>query len=160
MNLASIGQLVQRRRQVLGLTQARLAKLGGLSRATVNQLEAGTIGDLGAAKLIVLLDLLGLRLDATAHPPRVNALALVSRTASVSYKNALDPRALAEAMVDGHLPPHITPQVASLLDEAPLPIIVAAVEEVARDTHCPTKTLWKHVLQWARELQSPRAVWA
>ena len=60
MNLNSIGQIVQRRRQALGLSQARLAKLSGLSRATINQLETGTLVDLGASKLIVLLDLLGI----------------------------------------------------------------------------------------------------
>lgn len=160
MNLGSIGQLVKRRRQALGLSQDRLAKLSGLSRATINQLETGTIVDLGAAKLVALLDLLGVSLDATEHPPRENALALASRTASVSYREILTPEALASAMVEGDLPTSITPHIASLLDEAPLPIIVGAVEAVARDTQCPVKILWKHVLQWAHDLQSPRAVWA
>lgn len=160
MNLASIGQLVQQRRQVLGLSQARLARLSGLSRATINQLETGNIVDLGAAKLIALLDLLGLTLDAAERPKRNNALALASRTASVSYKEVLTPEALTAAMVDGELPANITPQVATLLDEAPLSLIVGTVEEVARHTHCPAKTLWKHLLQWAHDLQSPRAVWA
>jgi transcriptional regulator with XRE-family HTH domain len=59
MNLVSIGALVKHRRQALGLSQARLARLGGLSRATINQLETGSIEDLGGAKLFALLDLLG-----------------------------------------------------------------------------------------------------
>ncbi len=160
MNLSSIGQLVNRRRQLLGLSQARLARLSGLSRATTNQLETGIILDLGAAKLIALLDLLGLTLDAVERPQRDNALALASRTASVSYKEVLTPEALATALVDGQLPAHITPQVATMLDEAPLSLIVGAVEEVASHTHCPAKTLWKHLEQWAHDLQSPRAVWA
>jgi transcriptional regulator with XRE-family HTH domain len=160
MNLSSIGQLVKQRRQLLGLSQARLALLSGLSRATINQLETGIILDLGAAKLIALLDLLGLTLDAAELPQRQNALVLASRTASVSYKELLTPEALTAALVDGHLPAHITPQVATMLDEAPLPLIVSAVEEVARHTHCPAKTLWKHLVRWAHELQSPRAVWA
>ncbi len=160
MNLMSIGQLVKRRRQLLGLSQARLARLSGLSRATINQLETGTIVDLGAAKLIALLDLLGLTLNAAERPQRDNALALASRTASVSYKEGLTPEALAAALEEGQLPADITPQVATLLDETPLPLIVGAVEEVARRTHCPAKTLWKHLLQWAHDLQSPRAVWA
>lgn len=159
MNLTSIGQLVQRRRQALGLSQARLAKLSGLSRATINQLETGTIVDLGAAKLMVLLELLGVTLDASECPVRDNALVLASQTASVSYRERLKPEALATAMVEGRLPAEITPHVATLLDEAPLPIIVGAVEEVARNTQCPAKTIWKHVLQWAHDLQSPRAVW-
>lgn len=160
MNLTSIGQLVQRRRQALGLSQARLAKLSGLSRATINQLETGAIVDLGAAKLMVLLELLGVTLDAAERPARDHALVLASQTASVSYREVLKPEALAAAMVEGRLPAEITPHVATLLDEAPLTIIVGAVEEVARNTQCPAKTLWKHVLQWAHDLQSPRAVWA
>lgn len=160
MNLLSIGQLVKQRRQLLGLSQARLARLSSLSRATINQLETGTIVDLGAAKLIALLDLLGLTMDAVERPKRDNALALACRTASVSYKDVLTPEALAAALVEGQLPANITPQVATLLDEAPLPLIVGAVEEIARHTHCPAKTLWKHLLQWAHDLQSPRAAWA
>ena len=80
--------------------------------------------------------------------------------ASVSYKEVPTPEALTAGMVDRQLPANITPQVATLLDETPLPLIVGAVEEVARHTHCPAKTLWKHLVQWAHDLQSPRAVWA
>jgi len=160
MNLVSIGQLVQRRRQTLGLSQARLAKLSGLSRATINQLETGTLVDLGAAKLIGLLDLLSLQLDAGERPHRYNALQLASQTASVSYKQVLEPQALAAALVDGELPAHLKPQVAALIDEAPLVLIVAAVEEVASNSSCSAKSLWKHLLQWAHELRSPRSAWA
>ena len=160
MNLQSIGQLVQRRRLALGLSQARLAKLSGLSRATINQLETGALVDLGASKLIGLLDLLGLELDASQRPLRRNSLTLASRTASVSYKQVLAPQTLANALLSGELPTSFKPHVATLLDEAPLPIIVSALEEVALQSSCSTKTLWKHLVLWAHELQSPRAVWA
>ncbi|MBU3723089.1 MAG: helix-turn-helix transcriptional regulator [Limnohabitans sp.] len=160
MNLLSIGQLIQRRRQALGLSQARLAKLSGLSRATINQLETGTLVDLGAAKLIGLLDLLGVDVDAHERPHRHNALRLASQTASVSYKQVLEPQALAAALVAGQLPMQLKPQVATLLDEAPLPIIVGVVEEVASQSSCSAKTLWKHLVQWAHELKSSRQVWA
>jgi transcriptional regulator with XRE-family HTH domain len=160
MNLLSIGRLVQSRRQALGLSQARLAKLSGLSRATINQLETGALVDLGATKLIGLLDLLGVDLDARERPHRLNALRLASQTASVSYKQVLEPQAFAAALVAGHLPAQLKPQVATLLDEAPLPIIVGAVEEVASQSSCSAKLLWKHLMQWAHELHSPRQVWA
>ena len=160
MNLLSIGQLVKHRRQALGLSQSRLAKLSGLSRATINQLETGALVDLGVSKLIGLLDLLGLDLSANERPPRHNALKLVSQTASVSYKQVLRPQAFAAALVAGTLPAQLKPQVATLLDEAPLPIIVGAVEEVASNSACSAKMLWKHLLQWAHQLQSPRQVWA
>ncbi len=160
MNLVDIGQLVQARREALGLSQARLARLAGLSRATINQLENGSLVDLGAAKLLTLLNLLGLDLAAQPRPPQAHALALLSQTASVSYRQALLPSALADALVAGDLPPALVPQVATLLDEAPLPLIVAGVAEVAERTHTPPKTLWKHLAAWAQALQSPRAAWA
>jgi transcriptional regulator with XRE-family HTH domain len=160
MNLADIGHLIQTRRESLGLSQARLAKLAGLSRATINQLENGSLVDLGAAKLMVLLNLLGVDLSAQTRAPHAQALNLLSETASVSYKTALLPEALASAMIDGTLPASILPQVATLLDEAPLQLIVACVEEVATRSHTSPKTLWKHLSKWAHDLQSPRAAWA
>ena len=160
MNLADIGQLVLARREALGLSQARLARLAGLSRATVNQLENGSLVDLGAAKLMVLLNLLGMDLAAQARPRQAQALALLSQTASVSYKRVLLPSTLADALVAGVLPPVLVAQVATLLDEAPLALIVASVEEVAARTQTPPKRLWKHLAQWAQALQSPRTAWA
>lgn len=160
MKLAELGHIIHDRREALGLSQDRLAKLGGLSRATINQLENGTLVDLGAAKLIGLLNLVGIELGAEPRPPRANALTLLSQTASVSYKSALEPATLAKALIEGELPRHITPHVATLLDEAPLPLILAAVEQVAKRSNTPPKTLWKHLVNWAHELHSPRAVWA
>ena len=160
MNLADIGQLVHTRRQALGLSQARLALMSGLSRATINQLETGSLVDLGAAKLIALLDLVGLNLDAGTRKGHAHALQSVSQSASVSYKTLLDPAVLAAALVDGELPEGITPHIATLLDEVPLSLIVAAVEEVALNRSTSPKLLWKHVFHWARDLQSPRGVWA
>lgn len=160
MNLAHIGLLVQQRRTALGLSQARLAALAGLSRATINQLETGALVDLGATKLMALLDLVGLTLDAGVRQGQQHALQSVSQSASVSYKTVLDPATLAAALVDGDLPARITPHVATLLDEAPLSLIVAAVEEVAAQRQLSPKLLWKHLFAWAQALQSPRAVWA
>lgn len=160
MTLPEIGLLVQQRRKALGLSQARLAALSGLSRATINQLETGSLVDLGAAKLIALLNLVGIKLDAGAHKGHVRALQSVSQSASVSYKTALPADALASALVDGTLPEPLLPQIATLLDEVPLPLIVAAVEEVASNSKTPPKVLWKHLFHWAKTLQSPRGVWA
>ena len=116
--------------------------------------------DLGATKLLALLNLLGMDLAAQPRAPQAHALALLSQTASVSYKQALSPGALADALVAGNLPAALVPQVATMLDEAPLSLIVAGVAEVAARTHTPPKTLWKHLAAWAQALQSPRAAWA
>jgi DNA-binding XRE family transcriptional regulator len=44
--VVELGHAVNSRRADMGLTQAALAKLSGLSRATVNQVENGTVKDL------------------------------------------------------------------------------------------------------------------
>jgi transcriptional regulator with XRE-family HTH domain len=80
MNLLDIGQLVHQRRQALGLSQARLATMSGLSRATINQLETGSLVDLGVTKLLALLDLIGINLDAGAPTGRGQALQSVSQS--------------------------------------------------------------------------------
>ena len=160
MTLHDLAPIIHARRTALGLSQDRLAKLCGLSRATVNQLENGTLVDLGAAKLLALLALLGLELNAHRKPAPLDALALLSQTASVSYKRVLQPAELARALAQGDLPEAITPHIATVLDEAPLALILAAVEQAARATRTPPKTLWKHLVQWAHALQSPTTAWA
>jgi transcriptional regulator with XRE-family HTH domain len=160
MNLSEIGHLVHGRRAALGMSQARLARLSGLSRATINQLENGTLVDLGAAKLLALLHLLGLDLAAQPSTPRKQSLNSLSQTASVSYSSRMTAEVLCTALASGTLPADWVAHVATLLDEAPLPLIVASVEEAAQRTQTPPKTLWKHLTVWAQELHSPRAAWA
>ncbi|HSW03815.1 helix-turn-helix transcriptional regulator [Aquabacterium sp.] len=160
MNLRELGLLVHERRDALGLSQERLAKMAGLSRATINQLETGALVDLGVAKLATLMDLVGLQFEAGRRGRPRRALLMASRTASVSYKAALDAGQLARAMTSGDLPAALMPQVATLLDEAPMPLIVSAVEEAAERGQVPPKRIWQNLVRWAHELHSPRPVWA
>jgi transcriptional regulator with XRE-family HTH domain len=164
MNLREFGAHVRERRESLGLTQGRLAKLAGLSRATINQLETGTLNDLGVTKLAALMDVVGLRLEVASRAgkaagPRRSLLKL-SRTASVSYKTPLEPGQLTRALVTGELPDALLPHMATLLDEAPLPLVASAVEEAAERGHVPPKRIWRHLERWAQQLHSPRQVWA
>jgi len=65
MELSEIGNRIRSERRRKGLTQARLAEEAGLSRATLNSLEKGTIGELGFHKLDAILGILGLELAPT-----------------------------------------------------------------------------------------------
>jgi hypothetical protein len=67
---------------------------------------------------------------------------------------------LSRSLVSGELPDKIYPHVATLLDEAPLAIIVSAVEEAAQANHVSPKLIWKNIDRWAHEMHSPRAAWA
>lgn len=152
--------MVRQRREDLGLTQARLARLAGLSRATINQLETGTIVDLGVSKLAQLLDLLGFTLHAEQEPSRGRGLQAISQTANVGYKQSLTPKLLAAALASGEIPAKWMPHVSTMLDEAPAKFIISAVEEAAESQGVPAKVVWQHLLRWAHELKSPRSTWA
>ena len=158
--LPEIGLLIRQRRLALGLSQGRLARLSNLSRVTINQLETGKLDEIGVSKLAALMNLLGLRLQADEPRPHARGLLMATRSASVSYRAALNPASFSRALVSGILPSEIKPQVATLLDEAPLSVLVAAVEEVAREADASPRRLWKHLVDWARELGSPRSAWA
>jgi hypothetical protein len=85
---------------------------------------------------------------------------MASRTASVSYRRVLDAGSLARALASGTIPPGMEPHVATLLDEAPLEIVVRAVEEAAKREHVDPRRIWRNLARWAAELRSPRRVWA
>ena len=160
MNLREIGLKVGQRRTDLGLSQDRLAKLCGLSRSTIHHLEKGTLNDLGAAKLLALLSLLGLDVITQEHSKKHLGLDMASKTASVSYKTKLQSAELSHSLACGELPDAICAHVATLIDEAPLVIIVSAVEEAAIENHIAPKLIWKNIHRWAQEMHSPRSAWA
>ena len=77
LDLNSIGQKIGEYRRKLKLSQAALARRGGLSRATLEALENGRAGELGFSKLTKLLTALGLELTlqaASSHRPTLDEL--------------------------------------------------------------------------------------
>jgi transcriptional regulator with XRE-family HTH domain len=64
MDIRALGKAIRTRREAIGLTQDKLAKLAGLSRQTVQRLEAGTIRDLSFQRVSTLLKVLGLNFEA------------------------------------------------------------------------------------------------
>ena len=151
--------MIQSRRTALGLSQLRLAKLADLSRATINQLENGTIKDLGVAKLNALLGLIGMQLNSEPIRRQRKGLRTAAITSGVSFRNSFDPNALLNALQSGELPMGFEPHIAHLLDEAPLPLIVQVVEDTARGSKVSAKQIWRHLERWAHELQCTRKVW-
>jgi transcriptional regulator with XRE-family HTH domain len=159
-DLLWIGPSVQKRRQALGLTQTALARLAGLSRATVNGLERGSLADLSMGRLGRLLQVLGLRLQwESAHAPSDRALAVAAQLCSVSYTVALPPSVLAAALASGELPEAYGAHMGTFVDEVPLQVVVGAVEAAAAQGGVPAAKVWKHIGAWARAQQSPRKEW-
>lgn len=163
MNLIDIGHAVRARRAELGLSQAQLAHLSGLSRQTLVGLENGALSDLGVNRAGLVMAVLGL----DSPPPdtlarrKKRGLWMAAKTASVSYASEMAPEALEQALASGDVPPPFAPHLTHLLDEAPVPIIVMAVEETASRAHLPPRQIWRNVAKLAESLSvHRRALWA
>lgn len=163
MNLVEIGRCVRARRAELGLSQARLAHLSGVSRQKLVGLENGTLSDLGVNRLSQVMAVLGLDSPApdTVVRRRKRGLWMAAKNASVSYSQELAPEALGRALASGDVPPPFAPHLTHLFDEAPVPIVVMAVEEAASRAHLPPRQVWRNVAKLARSLSvHRRALWA
>lgn len=78
-----------------------------------------------------------------------------------SYASELGPDTLRHALASGDAPPTFVAHLAHLLGEAPLPVIVMAVEEAAMREHVPPRTVWRNVGKLAKSLSVHRqGLWA
>lgn len=159
MQLRELGMHVHDKRKEYGLSQAQLAKLAGLSRTTVNQLESGVLEDLGYTKLNQLLGILGLSFDTKQRFKKSPALKVAAQTASTSYQKILTADLLKHILKSGVVPDDFKPHLMTLLDETPLPLVVSAIHEASVETNTPAKTVMKHVSTMAKDLHTYRAVW-
>lgn len=158
MDLTRIGSEVHVKRLQAGLLQEHVAKFAGLSRVTINQLENGTLKDLGYSKLKVVLDVLGIDMAVLPSPGVKSALAVAARSISTSYRDVLTSGMLAEMLRSGVAPERFHPHLMALLDETPLPVVIKAVTE-ASTPEAPPKKIMKHLSHWAMEWKVCRAVW-
>ncbi|WP_022983007.1 helix-turn-helix domain-containing protein [Ideonella sp. B508-1] len=166
--LHELSQAVRTRRQEMGLSQQALARLAGLSRATIVALEGGTIKDLSITRTAMVLEVLGLGLTvAPAHPrlePRPTALTppleLAARTASTSYRGRLTAAELRDVLGTGELPAGLEAYVHALLDEAPMDLLARAVEQMHAEAGLARETVWANMRRLARQLKSRRNLWA
>jgi transcriptional regulator with XRE-family HTH domain len=74
--LFAIGKEIRKARRGRKLSQAELARVLGMSRTTIGQIENGTVQDIGARKLIRTLEFLGLelRVRPLGAPPTLDEL--------------------------------------------------------------------------------------
>lgn len=160
--LAELSTVVRTRRADMGLTQAALARLSGLSRATVNQLEAASLQDLSLVRVSRLLGVLGLSVMVAPHPAvgKTPALELAARSASVSYRKPLTADILRTALLQGQVPAAFQPHVATLLDEATPALLAAVVEQLHAQEGVPRAEVWTQMRELARGFKSSRDLWA
>lgn len=166
MNPALLGNSIQRKRVALGLTQQQLADMAELSRQSLNGIEQGTV-NATLQTLGRLMDVLGLALDVKdldasglgGAPAR--ALWMAAKGANVSYTGELTADELERALATGEVPSAYRPQIAQVLDEAPLQLVTKVVAEVAAKQHRNPADIWKNVRRLAQSLMATRGgLWA
>lgn len=149
----------------MGLSQAQVAALSGLSRQTINQLEACAAPDLGLNKAERLAAALGLmvRVDAfqarADKPPKMAPLARAAATASVSYKTRLTASTLKRILSAGEVSEKYIPHMHALLDEAPVSLLGSVAEQLHDEADITREAVWKNYRQLARQVKSARPIW-
>ena len=160
MRLAEIGARIRDARISLDLTQAELAERVGISRPTLNQLENGLVRDLGAAKVLRLLDAVGLQPLLISAPSRrpTDHVALAVASANVGFKTALTEDELVRALLTGVAPERKRPHLRRLLEDSPPTIIRNLQEQVGKWTK-PGK-VQRNLARLARSLEiEPHPSW-
>jgi transcriptional regulator with XRE-family HTH domain len=165
--LHELGNVVHARRSEMGLTQARVAMLSGLTRQTVNQVENGTVGDLSLNRVNRLAEVLGLSLairDPCARVPaaagaRSSALVRAARSASVSYRQVMAPARLRKILEAGTVAPDDAPYLHALLDDAPISLLASLAEQLRREAGMSRAQTWQHFRQLAHQVLSKRDIW-
>lgn len=160
MTVAEVGALVRAYRKATGLSQKDLAALAGMSRATLNYLESGRDIEIGAAKLLALLDLLGVPFDVPAAVNREHDDLVLERAAKAAAgKGKLPRKAVVEALVTGTAPSGTEQALLRLLEDTSGPEVLAVVRAVAAGSGQPPKAVWKHGRTLAARLGCTRPVW-
>jgi transcriptional regulator with XRE-family HTH domain len=162
-----LGFAVRVRRSDMGLTQAAVATLSGLSRATVNQVENGTIKDLSLTRASKLLEALGLSLMIAA-PRQTNdqselgkspALEIAARTASTSYRTPIRASELRKILATGIIPSDFLSHVNALLEEGAVSLLAKVVDQLHAEDGLERTQVWKQMRNLARGMKSNRDLW-
>ena len=163
---SEISSAVRIRRSDMGLTQARVADLCGLSTGTVELLESGSIGELNWAHAVRLLSAIGLSVHVSNPRPtkrqwegRIPALDVAARSASTSYKEILPVEKLRTALLTATYPKNFLPHVRTYLDEAHISQIADVVEQLHHETSLQRSGIWQRMRDMARAGGVTRDIW-
>lgn len=146
VKVADIGAVVRSYRKAAGLSQQDLAAMAGVSRATLNYLESGRDIEIGASRLLALVDLLGIPLALPgsvdrAVDDRVVELA-VRATGTAKAKSTR--RALDEALATGRVPAGMERSLRTVLDHLAAAERMALVRCVSAASGQPAKAVWRN----------------
>lgn len=162
MELAELGATIRETRLASGISQAQLAQMTGVSRATLNYTELGRSA-LGADALLRILAPLGLGISSGrrgSNGDSRQAVELLAASASVSFKETIPVSEVERAMLSGSCPDTWLPHIATIVDEASDATLLRAVRELAERQGTPSARIWRNIRRLASECASPHPRWA
>ncbi len=157
MDLTELGATIRRTRIDSGISQLDLAGMSHLSRVTVNYAERGRVA-VGADALLRILQPLGLSIGGPQIPNQ-NAVGLLAKSASVSFRSELPATELERAFVTGRVDDQWLPHFSTLIDEATDAMLLRGVREVADRFEIPATTIWRNLKRLAATIASPNPRW-
>lgn len=164
---AGLGIAAHARRTEIGLTRQSLARLIGVSLATLNAMETAAIHNLSINEASAVLEALGLSLEIASNenprrkaPPSRAPLERAVSAANMSFGRSLTSQQLRDALLQGEVPTQIQPHLHVLLDEAPMSLLGKVVDQLHDEAGIERRAAWAHMRSLARQLKSYRSVWA
>ena len=139
-------------RNLLGLSQLRLAALANTSRTTINRLENGVLDNLNYSTVVSILSILGLELSAVQTERPTGALEEVAAAVSKSHANPITSQELLDIFASGTVPEVFRAHVETLLTELPTALVVRATREAALEPDCTLRYLWRNLHNIGMEL--------
>lgn len=161
-SVASVGAVIRAYRKASGLSQKDLARLGGISRATLNYLESGREDlEIGAGKLFAVLVVLGVPLGIPAQVDRPGDEELLGDAlkATGKGKKRLAEGMLIEALAAGKVPPGDDGPLGAFLGSAPSGVGLAAIRLAAERSGNPPKEIAKNARALVKALHVGTPEW-
>lgn len=158
VRVSDVGVAVRAYRKASGLSQQELADLAGMSRATLNYLESGRDIEIGAGRLLALLDLLAVPVavpsgvDRSADDRQVDQ---ALRAGGAKIKSTR--RALEESLATGTVPHGSVELVRTGLSALGLADRTALVRQVSAVSGQPAKSVWRNVNAIADQVGAQRS---
>ena len=159
MNIVDIGRKVKEKRELLNLSQAKLASLSQISRITINALENAQLKEIGVTKLLSIMKSLDMTIDFKHNNEPNKTLIQVTNSANVSYKHTLTPTIFKNALVKARMPKKYIGNMTYFFDEAPESIVNKTIQAVATLKKIEPIIIRNNARKIAREIKSPRKIW-
>lgn len=162
IKVSDLGAAVRTFRKASGISQKDLAAMVGMSRATLNYLESGREIEIGAGRLLEVLEVLGVAL---AVDQAVNSGSdakvvdqMLKAQAGKGAKRMPRP-VLVEALATGRIPVGFEDQTAVFIEQSTDAQVLAAVRTAAAENGLPPKEVWKKCRALAKASGSKRTLW-